>query len=771
MKFTLLTLFAAASITAASAQAELDLVSQAQLRKMRLEQTQLEQGKLLKTKKSAPATHALGIIRLADGADRTSLENEGVTVLGCRHGFAFVAMPIGEVERVASLNCVSRFQLAREVNVNNDIAREFSGVNKIHAGIDLEQPYTGKGVIAGIVDVGMDPNHINFRNEDGTSRVKFLASSTITSSASNPITTRFFDDTNITNFKTDDATTYHGAHTMGTMAGGYKGAVKLAIANNDADKTASVVDATSPYCGVALGADIAAATGPLYDAVIAYCVDYILQYASEKKQRAVINLSIGSNIGPHDGKSMINQFLDMCAQQDNALICMSAGNEGDMDIALNKTLTADNNTVKTFIRGGEVELQDGSTVFARAGQTVIYSDSEKPFTLSLVVYNKSRGRNARVYAMADPSVASNQGVGKYWVTSSDWAQSSTDIEDTQLGTYFDGYLGCGWTYNEDNGRFYAMIDCYLINTTSNANDNYTFGFIATGEDGQRIDVYGDATFATLGNLGIDGWDAGSKNGTISDMCTGHDILAIGSYNTRNDFPALDGLCYHSTSDFTPGKISDFTSFGTLIDGRNLPHVCAPGAIIISSTNSYYVDAVVEQYGESFKNQQQAVVSEDGRDNYWYWAIGTSMASPYVAGSLALWVEADPNITIDDVKDIINSTAVKDDFVASVDDPIRAGAGKFDAYAGLKEVIRRAGVGSINADADARLMIKSVGDRLFEIFLGGADKMNIALYDVTGKTVMNVAAMGDEAVIDTSSLTPGMYIISVNRRHSQKIIIK
>ena len=776
MRFTFLAVLAAASIATASAQSSLDLVSKAQLHQIRLEQKQTLElnkkvNKSLKRESGNATTHVLGIIRLANGTDSKSLENEGVSVLGCRHGFAFVAMPVDDVERIASLKCVNRFQIAREVNVNNNLAREASGVNKIHAGEDLEQAYTGKGIIAGIVDVGMDPNHINFRNEDGTSRVKFLASSSISSSTSNPITTRYFNDTNIKNFKTDDATTYHGAHTLGTMAGGYKGLVTYAVGNNDADKTASTIEGANPYYGIAYNSDIAIATGPLYDAVIAYGVDYILQYASETGKRAVINLSIGSNMGPHDGKSLINQFLDMCAVQDNALICMSAGNEGDMKIALNKTLTATDNTCKTFIVGGEQQLKDGSTVFARSGQTAIYSDTSKPFTLSMVVYNKKRGRNARIFQMADPTVESNNGLGKYWVTSDDYKQNSSDIIDDQLGNYFNGYVGCGWSYNEDNGRFYCLVDYYLINTSSNSDDNYTFGFIATGEEGQRLDVFCDGYYSTLGNQGIAGWDDASTNGTISDMCTGHNILAVGSYNTRNDFPALDGLCYHSTEEFTPGKISGFTSYGTLIDGRNMPDVCAPGAIIISSTNSYYVDAVAEAYGEATRNQNQAKVSEADRDNYWYWAIGTSMASPYVAGSLALWVEADPNITIDDVKDIIKATAIRDEDVLTVDDPVRAGAGKFDAYAGLKEVVRRAGVGTINADADSRLMVKALGSKQYELFVNGADCLNVALYDISGKTVFTDALNGDEAVIDLSSVAPGIYVMKVNSRYTQKIIIK
>lgn len=64
-----------------------------------------------------------------------------------------------------------------------------------------------------------------------------------------------------------------------------------------------------------------------------------------------------------------------------------------------------------------------------------------------------------------------------------------------------------------------------------------------------------------------------------------------------------------------------------------------------------------------------------------------MATPVVAGAIALWLEANPSLTYKDVVRIIKETAVKDDFVKNTGDPVQWGAGKFDAYAGLKQVLK------------------------------------------------------------------------------------
>lgn len=769
-KYLLFALLFGATMTAV-AQSSLDLVSRAQLRQQQLMLAQEAKGngKMLKLKGAAPAPGAnvFGMVRLADGCSADELEAEGVKVVRCNHGFAWVSVPVGDVERVAALKSVRRFQLARPVKAKNDRARAATGVDMVHSGTGLAQAYTGKGVICGIVDAGIDANHINFRDENGRSRVAWLAQMTPNMSTGD-VDEKYYGNNpadivggrDITTFTTDDPTTFHGSHTLGTMAGSYRGITT--VASGDRQSGASIGTMENPYYGMAYNSDIAVGCGDLYDAIIALGVDHILQYAAYKKQPSVINLSLGSNSGAHDGMGMINQYFDMVAKQDNAIICVSAGNEGDKKIALNKTLTATDNTVQSFILGQD--MSDYGYGFLTYGNVGIYSNDNTPLEVQAVIFNRSRGRVAQRFPLNVD--LSNPGYGQYWVSSADYQQADEDIIDTQFAKYFDGYVGLGWAYDEDSGRFYAMVDCYAENKAGNANGNYVIGFIVTGKDGQRVDCFGDGLFSTLTNFGVDGWDDGMYNGTISDMATGNSILVVGSYDTRKDWAALDGGVYYPGYEVSDGGISNFSSYGTLVDGRNLPHICAPGAVIISSYNNYYVEA-----GNAPVSSVTAQADEAGRTNYWGWSIGTSMASPHVAGSIALWLEADPTLTLDDVKDIVAKTAIRDGAVLAAD-PVQAGAGKFSAYEGLKEVIRRgvSGIGSIAA-GKPRTLVTAVGDRVFKVFMGGATYMDIAVYDSLGKKWLHCKASGDETTVDMSSLPKGMYVLGVNGAESQKIVIQ
>ena len=117
--------------------------------------------------------------------------------------------------------------------------------------------------------------------------------------------------------------------------------------------------------------------------------------------------------------------------------------------------------------------------------------------------------------------------------------------------------------------------------------------IKSKKAGQSVEVYTDDQNIYFDDNDEDGFVKGSTNGSISDMACATNIITVGSYNVRNRIASLDGSIYNfnglsSGESFPIGEISSFSSFGTLGDGRNLPHVCAPGAAVISSVNTYAV---------------------------------------------------------------------------------------------------------------------------------------------------------------------------------------
>ena len=758
-KFYMILLALGVAVSAVS-QSKLDMRSRTTLRSHKMQQlpSYKLQMKAL-SKLGVPENHITGFVKLSDGATAEQLEAEGMHVFSVRGDIALVSMPVTDVERMAQLPSVKQLELSRPVAQKMDKVRESMGVDKIHAGEGLPQSYTGKGVVAGIVDNGFDAHHINFRNEDGSSRIKQMTHIYANDYSTTGYNRDVYTTETMENFYTDAYDNYHGSHTMGIMAGGYRGKINMAEKLTQFIVVAEERD--NPYYGVAPESDIVASCGELNTMFIAMGVEDILNYAYDNNQPAVINLSLGSNIGSHDGLGVMSQYLDLAGEE--AVICLSSGNEGNLPIALNKTFAKGDTVLKTFIEPMYDMSSYGYYNF-RQGSLDIFSNDATPVLAKVIVYNKKRG----TVAFSIPISENTGGVPIYYSTPG--YATDGDYSNANFTKAFNGYVGIGSELDPYSGRYHVIVDFFTSdNTEKNADGNYMLGIEVVGKEGQRVDCFVDGYYTDFASYNQPGFSDGSCNGSINDFACGKNVIAVGSYATRTEWASLDRKVYdHESNVGELGQVSLFSSYGTLIDGRNLPQVCAPGETVISSSNSYYV-----VYGGLENKDLQGSFFEEDRPNYWHVERGTSMSSPALAGGIALWLEANPNLTVKEVQDIIAKTAMKDAAVMNFDgDPVKWGAGKFDAYAGLKEVIRRAtsGIKDINAQTD-RLMVSTLGAKQFNVFLGGEDNMDVTIYNMQGQVVLKESAAGDEITIDASALIDGVYVLNVNGVHSQKIVVK
>ncbi|MDE6498294.1 MAG: S8 family serine peptidase [Muribaculaceae bacterium] len=773
----------------ASAQTDaLSLPSRAQMRRHGIENSSAGPAAANRMRKvsgrAADAQSTVAFLLLQEGTSTEDLAAEGMRVLTMRGDIAVVEVAYADVERCSRLPMMRSFQLQRDLKPHLDKAREATGVADIHAGLGgLSKAYTGAGVVAAVVDQGVDPNHISFCNPDGTSRIGFLShlryNAAGTGMAEDFYGHNVYEGGDLKKFKTDDNSTYHGTHTLNILGGGYKGEVEIATGMNGT--TPEIVKVNNPYYGVATGAELAVSCGTLADGFIAYGMDHLYGYADYMGMPIVYSLSLGSNTGSHDPNSTIARFFDEVGKE--AIICISAGNEGDLKIALNKTFTADDNSFRTLIHpyayqydpaGGD----DFTNNTIRYGSIAVYSNDETPFDLQAIIYNKDRN-----YRVAKRMPVVGNGVGTYYCSSTDYQMDESDIVgDATFVRAFDGYVGVGGMIDEETGRYYGLVDYYIIDTEENrTTGTYVLGFEVTGSAGQRIDCYGDGLTTWMDNYGLDNFQDGSCNGSISDMAVAHNVIVVGSYNTRNKYTSLDGWESTYVGDgFVPGGVSGFSSFGTLADGRNLPTVCAPGSAIISAMSTPYLDAATASYNDANKIgycnyiNSARFTDANGRMHYWKQEIGTSMSTPFVAGCIALWLEADPTLTVDRVREIIQTTATVDDDVLGAD-PVRWGAGKFNALEGLKEVIRTAdaGVNDVLAEnSNDRLILTESARNVFDVFCAdGSGRLSLQAFALSGSLVASVTADADQLTLDASAWAPGVYVVNVNGRHSTKICVK
>ena len=151
--------------------------------------------------------------------------------------------------------------------------------------------------------------------------------------------------------------------------------------------------------------------------------------------------------------------------------------------------------------------------------------------------------------------------------------------------------------------------------------------------------------------------------------------------------------------------------------------------------------------------------------------GTSMSCPYVSGTIALFLEADPELDVNDCIDILKTTAIKQNtgtgslpgISGSLNSKAKQwGAGKLDALAGIKEVLRRksnSGIGNVMADGTG-YVIEPTGRGVYNVMVDGAASLSARVYNVQGVAVAEALAHGNELTIDASGVANGVYILVI-----------
>lgn len=701
-------MFIVVSIMNLSAHSKLDLRSRDQL-------------KMLSEVSIPEEKYVSAIVKIEKEDAIDELTSLGVKIINKRDNLLLTFVPVSVIDDVLKIISISSVNIGCSSVPMMDKARAMSKIDEVNGGIDLPQKYDGSGIIVGFSDIGFDPNHVNFKNENGENRVKRIVSYVDSTATIIDLST----PEEILNWQTDHIDQCHATIVAGVLTGSYN---------------------ANGYNGVAPGAEIVATTSDLYDGTILAGVENVVEYAKNVGKPAVVNISIGSYIGPHDGTSLFCQYLDKIGQ--DAIICMSAGNEGARPNVLKMDFIQDNNEFKTFVF--DTKKWVGINF---KGYADFWSADNREFTAAVCIYD----RTTKQIVYTSPFVGGED--------LKEWGMASMNYytEGDDHLYYFNGYVRIYSELNTENQRYNIMLS-YLIDNIEKEGvyGRYTLGIILRGDIGVHVDGYADGSNSYFTSLGVDGFINGTSDGSISDLACGKNIIVVGSSNSKGEATTIGGE--EKNYNLTEGDISYYSSYGRLIDGRCLPHLCAPGAWVTSSISTPFV----MQQSEEYKSSLATKASIDDIDYYWITECGTSISSPLAAGVFALWLQANPELTVEEVREIAMSTASQD--VPDINNP-QWGAGNIDALAGLKEVISRTDVRNI--EMDRRILFEFIYSRSVKVSVVGATEFSVEIYDISGKIINTHNFNAETGVIDFSSYRKGIYLLEIKTegyRHVERIIV-
>ena len=170
--------------------------------------------------------------------------------------------------------------------------------------------------------------------------------------------------------------------------------------------------------------------------------------------------------------------------------------------------------------------------------------------------------------------------------------------------------------------------------------------------------------------------------------------------------------------------------GPTVDGRIKPDCVAPGNCIISSYSSYHL----EGHPDDFYRHTQHFPFQ-GRTYVWGAATGTSMSTPAVAGAIALWLEACPTLTTNDVMGVLQRTCHHYDTSLSYPND-SYGYGEVDVYAGLLDILGFSAIRDIPRQHTAARI--TINGHTLHIVLPEENHTDLPLriYDLSGKPVFH-----------------------------------
>ncbi|MBD5225916.1 MAG: S8 family serine peptidase [Bacteroidales bacterium] len=652
--------------------------------------------------------------------NETSPLPDFATELHRRGSIVICTVPADRLTELASAMGVRRLEAHAASIPQMADARMFCNLPEItDISVSDNTPYDGTGTVVGFTDVGFDPNHINFLEEDGTPRVKKLVNYTTDS----PRPTILTSPDDIRRWTTDDDGESHATHVAGILAGS---------------------SSTSNMRGMAPGAEIVATTSPLYDAMMLAGCEEIIAYAKSAGKPATINISVSSDIGPHDGTTLFNRYMESLTE--DATVCISAGNEAKRSGFASGTTSAQVPGVRTYFR----EYPNLMPLYLH-GTVDIWSDTPEPFDVNILTQNFSTGEINRIPVPFDMAAGQFE-----WLLCSDNVNPG-DIPVIQMPEYIDGYIHIVAELNPENNRFNVALNCNYTDISTDDPDkaNVLFGVEAIPPSpGTVVELYSTPKiFFTRHHDRAEGSLVPTSARAVNDFCSGDGPICVGALNSANSFTGINGQPIDFQAKLPPDDVSYFSSYGTLSDGKILPDICAPGAQLVSSLSWPYCDSNPD-YPQKLAT---IAIERDGRTDYWGPMQGTSMSSPFVAGVTALWLQANPELTGKEIREIVLNTASVP--TVNTENP-QWGHGILDAAAGLKIARSLAGSGSVSVTENDKPLIKLSGQML-TVALAKSAISEVRIISTDGRTVYSHSGNGEDQInIDCSSFHSGIYILDI-----------
>lgn len=541
---------------------------------------------------------------------------------------------------------------------------------------------------------------------------------------------------------------YGASYTSGTL----RSSAPNSDANDDVGHATHVTNIAagnqvdgSDYHGIATGADLVLISSDLSNSSVLAQTKAIKNYANGEGKPWVLNMSFGGDIGPRDGSTAFDQSMNDLVEAGGILVA-AMGNNANYNCHAERDFTSDGETIYLYMKPDATNNTSGIIYSQVWGKE---ADGVKHLEIAPVVYY-----NGEIYEV---TLSQLRSAGFYY-------EDGINSYNNKQVFSIQGYLP------------------YLVRTLGiTATSGYYLFWQVKGNAGDGFHAWvsannGPTTFEAITRGTIKATAGDADYGVGEGGASVPQAVGVGAYWSAIRSTSLNGYTYRwGDSSARVGGLCYFSSHGPYLGDGVKPAIAAPGGGIVSAFS---------KNATNFDEDSGSLVSRITSDgSYYYYGVmsGTSMACPVVTGIVALWLQAYPELTYDQIMQIFAETGRHDTYTGTDADWTNTwGYGKIDAYEGLKKALELAQASGINEtrNTEAPITLNKTNDAWKVLFNNDETYADITLYSLKGETVKRIRVesphRGQECEVSLNGLTPGVYLFKASTTASnltRKVVVK
>lgn len=267
---------------------------------------------------------------------------EDIPVVRLLNEYAIISAREDQIEALAALPQVEYIEKPKRLYFTVNRAKAVSCINSVRGedsvlGVGL----SGSGIIIGCVDSGIDYAHPDFCHADGSTRMISLWDQ---GAPGNPppgyqIGSEYGPDQINEALQQQTLSARYTVVPSRDISGHGTSVLGVAAGNGRASGGANIgVAPDSDLVVVRLG--LSQPDGFPRTTELMQAIDYIVRLGVRLRRPVAINISFGNNYGGHDGRSLLEQYIDGVANLGRTTICVGTGNEGNTGVHTGGILAA-----------------------------------------------------------------------------------------------------------------------------------------------------------------------------------------------------------------------------------------------------------------------------------------------------------------------------------------------------------------------------------------------------------------------------------------------